>query len=116
MPATRRPSPSRLPTTSNQLAIDHNQLGAIYGDSGDNANALRHFQQSIKYKEASGNTYGAALTRYNVAALLTRAGRYQDALHYANAALNNFEQAGPGAADRADIARQLIADLEQRTR
>ena len=56
----------------NQLAIDHNQLGAIYGDSGDNANALRHFQQSIKYKEASGNTYGAALTRYNVAALLTR--------------------------------------------
>ncbi len=31
-------------------------------------------------------------------------------------ALDNFEQAGPGAADRADRERRYIAQLEQRTR
>jgi hypothetical protein len=37
-------------------------------------------------------------------------------LHYARAALDNYQQAGPGAASDAEQARQFIADLEQRDR
>jgi hypothetical protein len=30
--------------------------------------------------------------------------------------MDNFQKAGPGAADRADLARQLVANLEQSNR
>jgi tetratricopeptide (TPR) repeat protein len=94
-------------------AIDENQLGVIYGRIRDTGQALRHFQQAIQHEEARGNVFGAGTTRYNIAVLLAGAGRVGDALHYARAALGNFQQAGPGAVSQADQARQLIAGLEQ---
>ncbi len=97
-------------------AITENQLGLIYRRAGDTGQALRHYQQSIQHDEARGNIYGAGQTRYNIALLLAGVGRTSDALLYARAALDNFQQAGPGAASDADAARQLIADLEQRSR
>ncbi|HEY1347277.1 MAG TPA: tetratricopeptide repeat protein, partial [Streptosporangiaceae bacterium] len=97
-----------------QRAITENQFGLIYDSVGDTAQALRHYQQSIKHEEARGNIYGAGQTRYNIALLLDQDGRTGDALQYARAALDNYQQAGPGAASDADRARQLIADLEQR--
>ena len=48
--------------------------------------------------EARGDIFGAGQTRYNIALLLDDAGRTGDALLYARAALDNFQQAGPGAA------------------
>ena len=93
-----------------------NQLGNVFSRVGDTSQALRHFQRSIQHKEARGDIYAAGLTRYNIAVLLASDGRASDALHYARAALDNYQQAGPGAADRADRARQLIANLEQRSR
>ena len=45
---------------------------------------------------------------------LITAGRVSDALLYARASLDNFRQAGPGAAADAADAERLIADLEQR--
>jgi tetratricopeptide (TPR) repeat protein len=96
-------------------AIAENQLGLIYRRAGETGQALRHYQQSIHHEEARGNIFGAGQTRYNIALLLLDdAGRTGDALHYARAALDNYQQAGPGAADHADRTRQLIADLEQR--
>jgi hypothetical protein len=35
---------------------------------------------------------------------------------YARAALDNFQQAEPSAADRADRARRLITDLKESSR
>jgi tetratricopeptide (TPR) repeat protein len=93
-----------------------NQLGSIYRRAGDTRQALRHYQQSIQHHEARDNIYGAGQARYNIAILLEEDGRTGDALHYARAALDNFQQAGPGAADRADLARQLVANLEQSNR
>ena len=95
------------------LATVHNQLGSIYGAAGDGRQALHHYQQSIAYKEALGNIYSAGRTRYNIALLLQDAGRPGDALHYARAALDNFERTGPGAAQTAAKARELITELEQ---
>jgi tetratricopeptide (TPR) repeat protein len=76
--------------------------------------ALQHYQQSIKHKEARGDIYAAGQTRYNIALLLERYSQIGDALLYARAALDNFQRVGPGAASGAEGSRQLIAFLEQR--
>ena len=90
-------------------------LGNLYRLAGDTRQALRHYQQAIQHQEARGNVYVAGQTRYNIAVLLAEDARVGDALDYARAALDNYRQGGPGAADRADRARQLIAELEQRS-
>ena len=97
------------------LATVHNQLGNIYSEAGDTRRALHHYQQSIRFDEARGDTYGAGQTRYNIALLLRGDGRPGDALLYARAALHDFERTGPGAAQDAADARDLITELEQGT-
>jgi tetratricopeptide (TPR) repeat protein len=87
-----------------------NQLGLIYHRAGDTSQALRHFQQAIQHYEAHADIYRAGDTRYNIALLFADDGRISDALHYARAALDNYQQAGPGAADHA---QRLITHLEQ---
>jgi len=56
---------------------------------------------------------GAGQTRHNIALLLAGDGRISDALQYARAALDNYRQAGPGAAYDATDAERLITTLEQ---
>jgi tetratricopeptide (TPR) repeat protein len=97
-------------------AIAENQLGAIYHRAGDTGQAMRHYQQAIQHDEARGNIFGAGTARYNIAILLEDAGRTGDALHYARAALGNYQQAGPGAAGSVGLAQQLIARLGERGR
>ena len=92
--------------------ITENQLGNIFGTAGDTRQALRHYQRSLQNQEARGDIYAAGRIRYSIAGLLARDGRPGDALHYARAALDNFQQVGPGAADDAVRARQLVASLE----
>jgi tetratricopeptide (TPR) repeat protein len=95
------------------LATTHNQIGIIYHQAGDTRRALHHYQQAIKFREARGDIYGAGQTRYNIALLLQEDGRPADALHYARAALNDFQRVGPGAAQDVAKAQALITDLEQ---
>lgn len=97
-----------------RAACEH-QLGIINRHAGDTRRALRHFQQSIQHEEARGNIYGAGQTRHGIAILLSNEDRIGEALLYAHAALDNYRQAGPGAAADAASAEQLIARLEQHT-
>ncbi|MES1243952.1 MAG: CHAT domain-containing protein [Acidobacteriota bacterium] len=101
-----------LPADSvNDLAVTHGQLGSIYGDAGDLDRAVQHYRESIRFEELQGNHYGAAETRFNVAVDLLNAGRREDALEYAEAALRGFEPYGAGAAEAEEIekTRRLIA-------
>ncbi len=68
---------------------------------------------ALAHQEARGNTYGAGLTRCNIAVLLEGAGRPGDALHYARAALRDYERTAPGTAQEVVQAQELIARLEQ---
>lgn len=97
----------------NDLAVAHNALGAIYGDIGDFDRALPHFRECIRYDEASGNQYGAAQTRSNVAIALLQSGRLSDAREYALAALRDFQSYGDRAADMTTETEQLLALIEQ---
>jgi len=95
------------------LAVYHNQLGAIYNDAGDLDQGLAHFRQSIGYEEAQGNLYGAAQTQGNVAIALARRGRLADAKEYALAALRNFQTYGEGAKDEVLKTLALIAWIDK---
>jgi tetratricopeptide (TPR) repeat protein len=97
-----------------ERAVAHHQLGAIYAIARQAEAALTHYQKSINYKEAAGDRYGAGNTRFNIALLLKGAGRYSDALAYARAALADYASYGP-AADGADKAQQLVAEIEDAT-
>ncbi len=103
---SRRTIPKTSPASTTSSAL-------IYRQAGDTRQALHHYQQSIQYKEARGDVYGAGQTRYNIALLLVGDGRPGDALHYARAALHDYDRTGPGAAQKAARARELIALLEQ---
>jgi tetratricopeptide (TPR) repeat protein len=100
------------PDNIGQLAVIHNQLGAIYGDADQLDRALPHFRESIRYKESAGNLYGAAQTRRNVAVVFLRAGRLADARDYTHAALRNFQTYGAGAQQDIQKALDLIAAID----
>jgi tetratricopeptide (TPR) repeat protein len=96
-----------------ELAVAHSQLGTTYHDGGQPEVALRHWQEAIRYQEAAGNRYGAAQTRYNVAAALLRDGRLGDGLLWAQAALRDYQTYGDRAAAEIAQTQQLIADIER---
>ena len=97
----------------NDLAVAHNQLGLIYAAAGNLEQALAHYRKSIGYQEAQGNTYGAALTRENVAIALGQWGRFADAKDYAFAGLQGFEAYGEGAKEDILKTLKLIAQIEK---
>lgn len=100
----------------NDLAVVHNQLGAIYGDIGDFDRALSHYRDAIRYTEATGNQFQAGQIRCNVAIALLRAGRLSDARQYALAALRDFQSFGDRAEDRIAKTERLLAHIEQAIR
>lgn len=74
-----------------ERATAHNQLGNIYADTGQIEAALRHYRESIRYKEAMQDRFGAGGTRCNAARILARKGRFADAHDWARSALRDYE-------------------------
>ena len=101
------------PDAVNDLAVTYNQLGNIYKDAGDLERALDHYNKSVQYKEMAGNFFGAAETQENIAIAITPTGRINDALLYANAALNNFKRYGDGALQNIQRVQRTISWIEQ---
>jgi tetratricopeptide (TPR) repeat protein len=95
------------------LAVAHNALGVIYDNGGQLDVALRHWQESIRYKEAGGDRYSAAQTRYNVAGALARRGRLPEGLLWAQAALRDYQTYEDHAPAEIAQTQQLIADIER---
>jgi len=100
------------PDAIDSLAVAHNQLGIIYTNAGQIEQAVAHYREAIRYNEQAGDLYGAAQTRENVAIAYANAGRLADALLFAQAALRNFVQFGPAAAQAAAKVQGLIARIE----
>jgi tetratricopeptide (TPR) repeat protein len=100
------------PDATEELAAAHGQLGSLYGDAGDLERALTHYEDSIRLAEAAGKLHDAAETRFNVAFDLSRAGRLEDALGYARAALRGFEACGAAAASDFEQTRQLMEQIQ----
>jgi len=102
------------PDAVSDLAGNHNALGVIYTEANKPDRALEHYREAIRYRELEGNLYEAAATRRNVAVILAEAGRFTDALEYANAALCNYETYGDRAkAEDIQETHELIGMIEQ---
>ncbi len=95
-------------------AVGHHQLGIVYSHLRNWNQALLNYSKSITFREQMADTYGAGQSRYNVAVALMSAGRYNDALSYAQAALYNFVAYGGRAETMAGKTRELIAHIEDR--
>jgi tetratricopeptide (TPR) repeat protein len=95
------------------LAVLHNELGAICYDAGDLDQSMAHYRQSIRYKESAGDLYGAAQTQRNAAVALALRGRFLDAKEYAKAALRNYQTYGEGAKDEVLETLELIARIDK---
>lgn len=97
-----------LPSNAvNELAITHNQLGAIYQFAGQFPQAIDHYQQSIQYREQAGDHYGAATTRFNIGVLYANQEQFQNALLYAQAALQGFQRYPNTDQDQAKVLRSI---------
>jgi tetratricopeptide (TPR) repeat protein len=96
----------------NDLAVTHNQLGIIYAELTDFANAIPHWREAIRYEEMQGNLYGAGRTRRNVAVALAQVGRLADAMDYARSALRGFSSSGDRAAGDLESTQELIKRIE----
>ncbi|MBL8164000.1 MAG: CHAT domain-containing protein [Anaerolineae bacterium] len=95
-----------------ERAVIHNQLGNIYDDAGQTAQARGHYDAAIRYYEQMGDGYYAARTRYNIGIMYYKQREFETALLYAEAALRGF-QASPNAADMVALAQRLV-ELIQR--
>jgi tetratricopeptide (TPR) repeat protein len=95
------------------MAATHNQLGSVYGEAGDLDRALPHFQKAVRYREAQGNLFGAARTRGNVAVGLASAGRFADALAYAEEALRGYASYGERAGAEVAETQELIEGIQK---
>lgn len=103
-----------LPSNAvDDLAVVHNQLGQTYRFAGQTERALLHYIKSIQYNESQGNLFRAANTRFNVALNLAGAGRFEDALLYAHAALRNYQTYGERAAKEVQETKDLITEIEK---
>jgi tetratricopeptide (TPR) repeat protein len=101
------------PDALDKLAFSHQHIGSIYAETGHFEQALPHYREALRAFEATGNVYQAAATRFGVALTLATAGRFDDALAYAQAARRNFETFGDRAAADIQNAQGLIAEIEQ---
>jgi tetratricopeptide (TPR) repeat protein len=97
----------------NKLAIVHDWLGVLYSNAGYHDRALPHYRESIRFREASGDIYGAAETRFNVALALARGGRFSDALVYALEAQAGYSSLGSAGSVAVREAQKLIEQIKK---
>jgi len=97
---------------ADDLGKMHNSLGFNYRFAGIFDEALKHYQEAIRYADEIGDLYWAAMYRRNVALMLTEAGRPSDALEYAKSAREKFEACGQSGAEVQET-QGLITKIEK---
>jgi tetratricopeptide (TPR) repeat protein len=95
------------------LAAVTNQLGSIYADAGQIDTAVHYMRESVSHEETSGNRYGAAQSRFNIALMLFEERRLADALLWAEAALRDYESYGDRAADKIAKTQALLDQIKE---
>jgi tetratricopeptide (TPR) repeat protein len=97
-------------------AITNRELGAMWVHTGDVSRALRYFRESIRQYDDAGEIRSAGEIRFNVAITLKNAGRFGDALAYAEAALRSFEAVGDESSSIARDSQRLIGSIREMIR
>jgi tetratricopeptide (TPR) repeat protein len=106
------------PTAIRERGVAHHQLAEAFERFGDLDRALQHYQQSIRFDEQAGDIFSAGQARFNVAVVLFRAHRFEDARAYAEASLSHFQSFGDRASEDVRRCERLLAairDMEATT-
>jgi tetratricopeptide (TPR) repeat protein len=102
------------PDALDHLANAHNQLGIIYAEVGNVDKAMTCWRKTIRYHEDTGDRYNAAQVRYNAALVLLRYNqRLEEALLWAQAAIEDYQPYGQAVAIELTKTQQLIVDIQQ---
>jgi tetratricopeptide (TPR) repeat protein len=99
------------PNAVDDLAVAHNQLGKSTTRQATLTARCRTTARQFATDELGGNCTKRQVRR-NVALALAQAGRLEDALEYARAALRNFETFGDRAAEEIEKTRRLVEWIE----
>jgi tetratricopeptide (TPR) repeat protein len=97
-------TPANAPTERSAI---HNQLGIVFCHADATDAAFHHYRESIRYREAMQDRFGAGTTRYNAALALRNAGRFTDALDWAQAALPDYQACDNADQDIAETLKLL---------
>jgi tetratricopeptide (TPR) repeat protein len=103
-------------TAVRELATVHHQLGIVYTAAMQIDPSLRHFRESIRYKELAQNRFGAGQSRRSAAIALARAGRLADAREWAQAALRDYqacENADQEMTDTFKLLEQIESGIQE---
>jgi tetratricopeptide (TPR) repeat protein len=96
-----------------ELALVHEVAGILFDRLvGQADRALYHYQQMIRMQEELGQPYQAAHARLKAALTLAQAGRFDDAVMFAEQAIQDFGRTGD--LKEAERARQLLAVIKDR--
>ncbi len=96
------------------LAKTHRAIGTIYQVGRRFSQSLFHYLKAVCYEEATGDFYSAARNLYNVAVMLAYDnGHYDDALLYAEAALQKFQMCGYQDTDMIQNTQELLKEIRQ---
>jgi len=98
-----------------ERAAVHNQLGKIYNDAQQADAALLHYRESVRYKDAMQDHFGAGRTRENAARALGGASRFADAREWAQAALRDFQASNNADQEVVDTLK-LLEQIESALR
>ncbi|MDQ5823731.1 MAG: CHAT domain-containing protein [Chloroflexota bacterium] len=110
---------------TDRLVVTHAKLGQLinqgrtFDKTISHEASISHYRQAIRLAESVGDFHRAAQCRLSIAvtlAYLPKPDYLQDALLYANTALQYFESTGSSAAGEARNARELIEHIEKRTK
>jgi tetratricopeptide (TPR) repeat protein len=92
----------------------HNQLGSLFAISEEYSRAVNQFSRALRLHEQMGNIEGAGNVRMNIALALERAGRPEDAVPYAQAAIVDYRYLGAAGEQRTADATDLVSRLSSR--
>jgi tetratricopeptide (TPR) repeat protein len=95
-------------------AHGHAQLGRLYARvNTDDPLAMNHFHEAIELFDFEGDRYQAGHVREEMSIVLGTKKRYQEALLYARAALDDFTAYDQGTEEDIERASQIISGLER---
>ncbi len=96
-----------------ELAVISSMLGNLYREKGQADSAVQRYREAIRWFTQEGDLFQAAAARFNTALALGNAGRFQEALLYAEAAQQNFAETVGDDASETQKTQQIIEMIKQ---
>jgi tetratricopeptide (TPR) repeat protein len=100
-------------TAVRDIGAIYNALGNIYRERNQREKALKFFREAVHHFDRGGYHFEAGQARRSMAAFLLELGRFADAEAFGEAAAENYNHIGEGAAEEINITNKLLVDIRK---